>query len=102
MRCSSSFLGSCYETKEGWCCFPSKLGRIVQEQARAQLGKSWGSAKNPDCSGFTIEELGLLRFDEMDLSEFLDDINPTDKIDYFMENAIERATETSKGNNPDK
>jgi|GEM_PF-6432636 len=86
----------------GWCCFPSKLGRIVQEQGRAQLGKSWGSAKHPDCSGFTIEELGLLKFDEMDLSEFLSDINPTEKIDYFLENAIERAGETSKGNNPDK
>lgn len=69
--CSNKILGSCETKKQGWCCFPSVLGRIVNEQGRAQLGKGWGSAKSPNCAGFTEDELQLLRFDEMDLSEFL-------------------------------
>jgi conjugal transfer mating pair stabilization protein TraN len=69
--CSSKVLGSCEKKKQGWCCFPSVLGRIVNEQGRRQIGKGWGNAKSPDCAGFTGEELQMLRFDEMDLSEFL-------------------------------
>jgi len=69
--CSSKILGSCETKKQGWCCFPSVLGRIINEQGRRQIGKGWGDAKSPDCGGFTDEELQMLRFDEMDLSEFL-------------------------------
>ncbi|MDR0233572.1 MAG: conjugal transfer protein TraN, partial [Zoogloeaceae bacterium] len=28
--------------RDGYCCFPSKLARIIQEQGRTQLGKPWG------------------------------------------------------------
>lgn len=90
--CSKDILGGCWEKKEGWCCFPSKLGRIVQEQGREQLGKSWGSAENPDCSGFTLDELSQLKFDQMDLSEFLKDINPTARIEDFLKNATANAS----------
>ncbi len=44
------------------------------EQGRAQLGKGWGSAESPDCSGFTPDELGRLQFDKMNLSEIAADI----------------------------
>jgi conjugal transfer mating pair stabilization protein TraN len=90
--CSEKILGSCWEKTEGWCCFPSKLGRIIQEQGREQLGKSWGDAEDPDCGPFTIAELEQLRFDEMDLSEFIEDIIPTGKTEEFLENAKNRAT----------
>jgi len=88
--CSSKVLGVCLEKKEGWCCFPSKLGRIVNEQGRPQIGKSWGSAQNPDCSGFTIEELKLLRFDEMDLSEFFNSIQPDPKTNTFAVDRLQQ------------
>lgn len=91
--CSSKVLGSCVEKKEGWCCFPSKLGRIVNEQGRAQISKSWGSPKSPDCSGFTIEELKLLRFDLMDLSEFFTSITIPTKSSQF---AIDRLNQKAK------
>lgn len=74
--CSNKVLGVCLTKKESWCCFPSKLGRIVNEQGRVQLGKGWGDQRNPNCSGFTLEELGNLRFDLMNLSEFINDIVP--------------------------
>lgn len=33
--------------------------------------KSWGSAENPDCSGFTAGQLAVMDFSKMDLSEWL-------------------------------
>lgn len=77
--CSRKILGSCEKRKQSWCCFPSVLGRVVNEQGRQQIGKGWGPRKSPDCSGFTEEELQKLRFDEMDLSEFIAVIAPNVK-----------------------
>ncbi|MCP5152452.1 MAG: conjugal transfer protein TraN [Chromatiales bacterium] len=56
-----------------FCCFRSKLGRIVQEQGRAQLDLDWGSARAPDCRGLTPEELTRIDFGALDLSEFYAD-----------------------------
>jgi hypothetical protein len=53
---------ACIEHTTGKCCFNSKLARIVNEQGRVQVGKGWGSGKNPDCSGFTIAQLQSLDF----------------------------------------
>lgn len=33
--------------------------------------KPWGSPENPDCSGYTLGQLGVLDFSKMDLSEWL-------------------------------
>lgn len=74
--CSSKVLKVCVEKKEGYCCFNSRLARIIQEQGRAQLGKSWGSAKSPECSGFTVAEFESLDFSLIDLSEFIREIQP--------------------------
>ncbi|THF64933.1 conjugal transfer protein TraN [Pseudothauera nasutitermitis] len=68
---------SCIEHTTGKCCFNSVLARIVNEQGRAQVGKGWGSARNPDCSGFTIAQLQALDFAAMDLSELYASIVPT-------------------------
>jgi conjugal transfer mating pair stabilization protein TraN len=68
---------SCITHTTNKCCFNSALARIVQEQGRQQLGKGWGSARNPDCSGFTVAQLQALDFARMDLSEFYASIVPT-------------------------
>ena len=75
--CSSKFLGACVEKKESYCCFNSRLSRIINEQGRGQIGKGWGGAKSPDCSGFTPEELQSLDFGQMDLTEFYAEIQAT-------------------------
>jgi conjugal transfer mating pair stabilization protein TraN len=72
--CASKFLGSCTESKESYCCYNSRLARIVQEQGRAQLGKSWGVAQSPQCNGFSQSEFERLDFAKMDLSEFVAEI----------------------------
>jgi conjugal transfer mating pair stabilization protein TraN len=67
--CSDSFLGVCLTKKKVYCCFESKLSRILQEQGRQQLNKPWGKPKTEQCSGFTIEEFARLDLSRMDFSE---------------------------------
>jgi hypothetical protein len=43
--------------------------RVVGTQT--VTAKPWGSAQNPDCSGFTAGQLAVLDFSKMDLSEFV-------------------------------
>ncbi len=52
------------------CCYNSRLGRIINTQGRAQIGKRWGSARNPSCGGFTQAEFASIDFAALDLSEF--------------------------------
>ncbi|MFA2965192.1 conjugal transfer protein TraN [Acinetobacter pittii] len=67
--------GTIIKTKyQSFCTFPSKLTRILVEQGRAQLGWGWGSPENPDCSGFTLQQIESLDFNKMDLSEFYNDV----------------------------
>ncbi len=65
----------CIQHKKTYCCFNSKLARIINEQGRPQLGKNWGDAKHPNCRGFTPEEFQKLDFSKMDLSEFYNSIS---------------------------
>lgn len=67
--CSSSFLGVCLTKKKVYCCFESKLSRILQEQGRAQLPKPWAKPKTEQCLGFTLDEFARLDLSRMDFSE---------------------------------
>jgi len=76
-RCIKKILGTCVQKAKVYCCFNSKLARIIHEQGRPQLStdlRNWGSAKNPNCRGFTPEEFQALDFSQMDLSEYYADI----------------------------
>ncbi|MCL2075545.1 MAG: conjugal transfer protein TraN [Betaproteobacteria bacterium] len=99
--CASKSLGGCYERKEGYCCFPSKLARIIHQQARPQIGMGWGSAKSPECRGFTEAELARIDFDKIDFSEFIGDIirhMPSNKDSSFaQERAMQNIIDTAKG-----
>ena len=72
--CSSDSLFGCIKRKYVYCSYPSKLSRIIIEQGKNQLGQGYGSAKHPNCSGFTLDELKSLDFDRIDLSEFYEEI----------------------------
>ena len=92
-------LVGCVQEAKVFCCFNSKLARIVHEQGRPQLktflppwvfGDSSG-----DCRGFTASEFQMLDFSKMDLSEYLGDIKTkaqntiqntvTDKIQQYYQ-----------------
>lgn len=68
---------TCVTRTRSFCCFNSRLARLVNEQGRQQLGLPWGTARSPRCEGFTIPQLQSLNFAAMDLSEFYADIVPT-------------------------
>jgi conjugal transfer mating pair stabilization protein TraN len=65
----------CIEHKKSYCCFDTILSRILHEQGRGQIPNfTWGSAKSPECRGFTPEEFTRLNFDKINLNEFVQDI----------------------------
>ena len=64
-----TFFGFCIRRARAWCVFGSKLGRILQEQGRSQLGVGWGS-----CRGLTVAEIEGIDFERLDLSEFTDNL----------------------------
>ena len=71
--CSSSFLGVCDSKKKVYCAFTSKLTRILQEQGRPQVAKTWGTPKKPLCDGFTVDEFARLDLSVMDFAEIYSD-----------------------------
>ena len=64
----------CIEKKTTFCCFGTKLSRLIQEQGRLQLGISWGEPESPECRGLTAEELSRIDMSKMDLSELYEDV----------------------------
>ncbi len=64
-----TLFGICIRRSRAWCVFGSKLGRILQQQGRAQLGIPWS-----DCRGFTVAEIETIDFEGLDLSEFARDL----------------------------
>ena len=87
--CSSSFLGICKTKKTAYCCFESKLSRVLQEQGRVQLNKPWGKPKNEQCKGFSIAEFQRLDLSKMDFTEvyadFLDAAKLPDEVQTMTE-----------------
>ena len=75
--CSRRVLGVCLARKRAYCCFDSKLSRIINEQGRAQIAKSWGSPRRPSCEGFGVPEFQALDLAAMDLSEYYADATET-------------------------
>ena len=64
-----TFFGVCIRRSRAWCVFGSKLGRILQQQGRAQLGIGWSS-----CRGLTVAEIEAIDFASLDLSEFTENL----------------------------
>jgi conjugal transfer mating pair stabilization protein TraN len=64
-------------TEHLFCCFPTKLSRVLQEEARLQLGIDWGNADKPNCQGLTMDQIATLDFTRLDLSEAFDHLPDT-------------------------
>jgi conjugal transfer mating pair stabilization protein TraN len=69
-----SLFGVCLEKAMRYCAFEGTIARIVQEAGRPQLPKDWGTPKDADCSGFTIEEFQRLDLSNVDFSDFTADM----------------------------
>ncbi len=72
--CAEKVAGQCIRKKSSFCCFGSRLARIIHEQGRPQLGLRWGDAKHPQCRGFTADEISRIDFSKLDLSELYEEL----------------------------
>jgi len=78
--CSTEVLGACVVTKQAYCCFNSRIARLIAVNGRAQLGKSWGDPESPDCGGLTTAEIQLVDFSLIDFTEVLADVQANIKL----------------------
>lgn len=99
-KCVKKTIFGCLQKKKMYCCFNSKLARIIHEQGRNQLigfsQEGWGSFSHPNCRGFTPEEIQMIDFAKIDFSEWYSDIETTvqediqnqtmQKIEQFHQN----------------
>lgn len=114
-ECDEKWLGKCVIDRHDYCCFTSPVARIIQAQGSVQLGFPAAS-----CQGFTIPELGMIDWDLIDMTEWIDlltlagtiptsaDIDIADRtmdgVGINLENRIaqpERAQERLDQVNPD-
>ena len=83
-------LGITLKKRKVYCCFNSRMARVIHEQARGQLirkglwptarNNGWGSARNPRCGGMTAEQLQEIDFDAVDFSEIYENLPGADDI----------------------
>lgn len=73
-RTKNKQVGIEFSREQVFCCFESKLSRVFQEQARQQLGLSFGTPEEPDCRGLTAEEFQRIKLEQLDLQEVFSDI----------------------------
>jgi conjugal transfer mating pair stabilization protein TraN len=73
-RVKSKVLGVTMSKEQVYCCYPTKLGLALQKGARAQLGKTFGTAEGTHCEGLTPDELSRVDFSQIDLSDAFADI----------------------------
>ena len=84
--CTKKILGSCVETKHMFCCYNSVLAKVISTEGKKQLGlpASFGKG-NPNCDAIPVEQIQLLDFNKMDMSEFYSSISPGGKsADYWQ------------------
>jgi conjugal transfer mating pair stabilization protein TraN len=50
------------------------MARLINQQGKAQLKLSFGSAEHPQCQGLTLDQLAQIDFSKLDLSELFEEI----------------------------
>ena len=79
--CKTKVLGVCLTKARSYCCFPSKIVKIISVAAHQQLGLSWGQKEHPNCRGLTQDELYHLDFNKIDFSEVLNEMQSRAKVE---------------------
>ncbi len=80
--CKDEILGMCSEKRNAYCVFDSPLSRIMMQQIymQPQMGLSWGSPKNPNCTGLQLEDISKVDFAKVNLDEWIGILLETDNI----------------------
>jgi hypothetical protein len=78
--CAEKLAGQCIRKKTTFCCYTSKLAKIIQEQGKGQLGLGFGSPQQPQCQGLTPEQLSKIDFSKVNFSDLFQDIAASTKV----------------------
>jgi len=89
-------IGVCLAVTETYCCYNSRLARIINQQGKAQLG----TAVNTSCDGFTQAELSSIDFSKMDLTEFMAEIQSKINIPAIQAGMQARINTMGNANGP--
>lgn len=87
--CSQKALFICTTERKAYCCYQSKLARVIQEQGRAQLGLDFGAPQGPNCSGFTVDQFSKLDLSKMDFSEVFADFTSAVSLPSSLQTSSE-------------
>jgi hypothetical protein len=82
--CAEKLLGQCIRKKTTFCCYASKLAKLIQEQGKGQLGLGFGSPEHPQCQGLTPEQLSKIDFSKVNFSDLFQDIAAHTKVPYVQ------------------
>jgi conjugal transfer mating pair stabilization protein TraN len=97
-------LKTCIRKKTVFCCFGSKFAKLLQEQGKRQLGQNFGSPEQPNCRGFTAEELSRIDFSKLDLTEISRDVmekfKPVDTKKHFAKGDEQQKIRETMNNLP--
>jgi len=85
----------CIQKKKSYCCFSSKLARIIVEEGKPQLGMDFGSPESPECRGFTPEEFQKIDFSKIDISGAID-IPDVSALQTDIQNTAENLSQNLK------
>lgn len=72
--CAEKKLGVCLRKKTSFCCYGTKMSRLIQQNGRTQLGIGFGAPESPNCAGLSADELSRIDFSQIDFSEMYEDI----------------------------
>lgn len=61
-------------TKQIACCFAKHLDKALVVGGKKQLGRDFGTAENPDCSGLSLNDLRKIDISKIDLTEFMQEV----------------------------
>jgi conjugal transfer mating pair stabilization protein TraN len=72
--CKTKFLGACVIKRTTFCCYDSIIAKIINQEAKKQLGRNNGYAENPNCTGLNKEDLERIDLSNVDFTEFYEEI----------------------------
>ena len=72
--CTEKLLGACVIKRTAFCCYDSIIAKIINQEAKKQLGRNNGDAENPNCGGLSKEDLEKIDLSNVDFTEFYNEI----------------------------
>lgn len=64
----------CIDKRKVFCCYDSVISRILNQEAKKQLGLDYGVPEDPQCGGIELADLEKIDFTQADFSDFYNEV----------------------------